>query len=93
MNLLELQRRMSEDVRRPLTPNWDMQTVTENGHAIEVIAEGYIKPTAQLTSFERLRTTTGQYWFRVIAAVAEDYPALNAVLGPKKFDALILAYL
>jgi len=29
----------------------------------------------------------------VIAAVSEDFPALNAVLGQEKFDALVLAYL
>jgi len=34
-----------------------------------------------------------QYWFRVIGAVAEDYPGLNALLGEKKFDSLVLAYL
>ena len=31
MNLLELQRRMSEDVRRPLTPDFQMQRTTEGG--------------------------------------------------------------
>ena len=31
MNLLELQRRMSQDVMRPLTPDFEMQAATENG--------------------------------------------------------------
>ena len=52
-----------------------------------------MKPNAQLSSFERLEIYNRQYWFRVIGAVSEDYPALNAVLGQKRFDALILAYL
>lgn len=93
MNLLELQRRMVQDVRRPLTTDYEMQPSDEDGHSIEEIAATYIKPNAQLTSFERLEIYNRQYWFRVIAAVSEDYPALNAVLGPKKFDALIQAYL
>jgi hypothetical protein len=93
MNLLELQRRMAEDVRRPLTPYYEMQRATESGQPIEEIASSYVKPNAQLTSFERLEIYNRQYWFRVISAVSEDFPALNAVLGPKRFDALILAYL
>jgi hypothetical protein len=93
MNLLELQRRMAEDVRRPLTQEYAMQRVGEDGLSIEDLARSYIKPNAELTSFERLEIYNRQYWFRVIAAVAEDCPALSAVLGSKKFDALILAYL
>jgi Putative DNA-binding domain len=93
MNLLELQRRMVEDVRRPLTREFAMQRVGEDGESVEDIASTYIKPSAQLTSFERLEVYNRQYWFRVIAAVAEDYPALNALLGSKRFDSLILAYL
>ena len=85
MNLLDLQRRMSEDVRRPLTPDWNMQPASTDA--------AYIKPNDRLTSFERLEIYNQQYWFRVIAAVSEDYPALNAILGAKKFDALLLAYL
>ncbi|MGD0445849.1 MAG: DNA-binding domain-containing protein [Edaphobacter sp.] len=93
MSLLELQRRMSEDVRRPLTPNYEMQEVAEDGRPVAGIAEAYIKPNDRLTSFERLEIYNQQYWFRVIGAVSEDFPALNAVLGQKKFDSLILAYL
>jgi hypothetical protein len=93
VNLLELQRRMSEDVRRPLTPDWDMQPETEDGRPLSEIADSYVKPNEMLTSFERLEIYNKQYWFRVIGAVAEDYPALNAVLGSKRFDAMVLAYL
>lgn len=93
MNLLELQRRMAEDVRRPLTADRRMQRFDGEGHSIEEIAGGYIMPNERLTSFERLEIYNRQYWFRMIDAVSEDYPALNAVLGSKKFDALILAYL
>src|ERR1700734_1780109 len=93
MNLLELQRRMAEDVRRPLTADFGMQQETEEGLSISQLAEGYVKPNDRLTSFERLEIYNRQYWFRVITAVSEDYPALGAVLGPKRFDALVLAYL
>lgn len=93
MTLLELQRRMSEDVRRPLTPDMNMQTETAEGRPLSDLAAAYVKPNDRLTSFERLELYNRQYWFRVIAAVSEDFPALNAALGQKKFDALVLAYL
>ncbi len=93
MNLLELQRRMAEDVRRPLTADYEMQRTTDEGIPTADIAASYISPNNRLTSFERLEIYNRQYWFRLITAVSEDYPTLNAVLGPKRFDALILAYL
>jgi len=93
MNLLELQRQMSEDVRRPLTPDFEMQTELEDGRSMSDVAASYVKPNDALTSFERLEIYNRQYWFRVIGAVSEDFPALAAVLGAKRFDALVLAYL
>jgi hypothetical protein len=93
MNLLELQRRMSLDVMRPLTPDFAMQATTEQGLPMDEIAADYIKPNSLLTSFERLEIYNRQYWFRVIAAASEDFPALQVVLGQEKFDSLVLAYL
>lgn len=93
MTLLELQRQMSEDVRRPLTQSFAMQTSREDGRPMSEVASTYIKPNDRLTSFERLEIYNRQYWFRVISAVSEDFPALAAVLGSKRFDALVLAYL
>jgi hypothetical protein len=93
MNLLELQRRMSQDVMRPLTHDFAMQATTEQGLPSAEAAAGYIKPNSPLTSFERLEIYNRQYWFRVIASVSEDFPALNMVLGQEKFDSLVLAYL
>jgi hypothetical protein len=86
MKLLELQRRMSQDVMRPLTADFAMQASGET-------MASYIKPSSLLTSFERLEIYNRQYWFRVIAAVAEDFPALHMVLGQERFDSLVLAYL
>lgn len=93
MNLLELQRRMASDVTRPLTPDFDMQPAAEDGSSVREIAESYVKPNDRLSSFERLEIYNRQYWFRVIGAVSEDFPALQAVVGNKKFDRLVLAYL
>src|SRR5260370_3432226 len=93
MNLLELQRRMAEDVMRPLTADFQMQPATSDGRSTSAIAESYIKPNSLLSSFDRLEIYNRQYWFRVIDAVSEDFPALNTVLGSEIFDSLVLAYL
>lgn len=93
MNLLEIQRRMAEDVRRPLTPDFEMQKETESGASTKELAASYITPNALLTSFERLEIYNRQYWFRLIDAVSDDFPALNAMLGAKRFSALVLAYI
>ena len=78
---------------RPLTPDFEMQAVTEQGVSTSEIAASYVKPNSLLTSSERLEIYNRQYWFRVIGAVSEDFPALNAVLGSERFDAVVLAYL
>jgi hypothetical protein len=88
VNLLDLQRRMAEDVMRPLTADFEMQPSTCDGRSTHELAEGYIKPNERLSSFERLEIYNRQYWFRVIGAVAEDFPALSALVGEKKFDRL-----
>jgi hypothetical protein len=93
MNLLDLQRRMAEDVMRPLTPDFQMQQTTTDGRSTAEVANSYVKPNKLLSSFDRLEIYNRQYWFRVIGAVAEDFPALNAVLGERIFDRLVLAYL
>lgn len=93
MNLLELQRRMAADVTRPLTADFAMQTVTHDGESVAENAAEYVKPNLLLSSFDRLEIYNRQYWFRVIGAVSEDYPSLHALLGPKRFDSLVLAYL
>lgn len=93
MTLLELQRRMEDDVRRPLTPDFRRKVVTKGKTSPSDVDSAYIKSNSTLSSLERLEIYNRQYWLRVINAVSEDYPALNAVLGAKRFDALVIAYL
>lgn len=57
------------------------------------IAASYVKSNFMLDSFVRLEIYNRQYWFRVIDAVSDDFPAFKAVLGKKRFDTLVLAYL
>lgn len=93
MTLLELQRRMTADVCRPLTRDFAMQSKTEGGESLTTVANTYIKPNDRLSAFERLEIYNRQYWFRTIGAVSEDFPTLEAVLGKKRFEAIVLAYL
>jgi hypothetical protein len=93
MTLVELQRRMLQDVSRPLTEDMWMQPAAEDGTPMTRVAESYIAPNARLTSFERLEIYNRQYWFRTIAAVSEDFPAVEQVIGGKRFEHLVLAYL
>lgn len=93
MNLVDFQRRMFEDVSRPLTREWKTRIQTDEGESVAAIANSYITPNDRLTSFERLEIYNRQYWFRLIDAVSEDFPALQAVLGARRFDSMILGYL
>jgi hypothetical protein len=93
MSLLEFQRHMADDVRRPLTRDYEMRTETEDGESVSDRVASYVKPNNLLSSFERLEIYNRQYWFRLIDAVTDDYPALRAVLGERRFNALIPAYL
>ena len=61
--------------------------------AAAAVAAEFIKPNDRLTSFERLQIYHQQYWWRLLGALEEDFNGLRAVLGPKKFDRLALAYL
>ena len=57
------------------------------------VAASFIAPNSQLSSFERLEIYNRQYWFRVLGALAEDFPALRSVIGARAFEAMSVAYL
>jgi hypothetical protein len=52
-----------------------------------------MKPNDRLTAFERLEIYNRMYWFRLIGVVTADCPGLNGLLGERKFDRLVQAYL
>jgi hypothetical protein len=93
MSLLEFQRRMVADVLRPLTGDETMQERLEDGSRMSDRADAYIKPNRHLSAFERLEIYNRQYWFRVLAALTEDFLALEAVVGAERFEDLARAYL
>ncbi len=93
MSLVEMQRAMAAAVMQPLTADEWMQKETADGRDMNEVAESFIAPNTRLTPFERLEIYNRQYWFRVLSALAEDFPALSAVIGSRAFDALSVAYL
>ena len=91
--LAQLQRRVAAVVMQPLTRAEGMRRKTVDGRSVNAEAQALIKPSRGLTSFERLEIYNRQYWFRVLSALAEDFPGLRAVVGAPKFERLIRAYL
>ncbi len=80
MRLIELQRRMASDVMRPLSSR-------------APAVSDYLTPNTLLTAAERLDIYHRQYWFRLLDALAEDFPAMRALLGERAFSNLSKAYL
>lgn len=93
MKLMQLQRTMARAVMQPLTASERMQRRAPDGGAMKRYASRFIKPNDRLTSFERLEIYNRQYWFRLLSSLNEDFPGLRAVLGERRFDAMLKAYL
>ena len=93
MDLDHIQRSMFEAVRQPLTAEENMRQRTRDGRSLRTIADEIIKPNDRLTSFERLEIYNRQYWFRVLAALAEDFEGLRLIIGDRQFEKLSIAYI
>lgn len=93
MSLAELQREMAAAVMMPLTADEEMRAQAPDGRAMSEVAASFIAPNSRLTAFERLEIYNRQYWFRILGSLADDFPALTAVIGAKAFEKLSIAYL
>ncbi len=93
MPLARLQREMARAVMMPLTRDEDMRRESPDGRSMYQVAAGFIAPNSKLSPFERLEIYNRQYWFRVLGALAEDFPALRSVIGARAFEAMSVAYL
>src|ERR1700752_1150049 len=91
--LRQLQRGMAGARFGPLTPQWGMQKHWTDGASMKALASEFIKPNDRLSSFERLEIYNRQYWFRLLAALEEDFRGLRAIIGLRRFEALSKAYL
>lgn len=93
MRLGEIQARMGRALFRPLDKTWAMDSRVTSTPTAATEAELYIRPNRRLSAFERLEIYNRSYWYRLLDALAEDFPALCAVLGRKQFTELSVAYL
>ncbi len=93
MNLESLQREMAAAIMLPLTGGEQMRFLAPDGRRMSEVAEEFIAPNSQLSAFERLEIYNRQYWFRVLGALAEDFPALRTVVGARAFERLSVQYL
>ena len=93
MNLERIQREMAAAIMQPLTVDEQMCSHAADGRSMQAIAESFIAPNSRLAAFERLEIYNRRYWFRVLSALAEDFPALSAVVGARAFERLSVAYL
>jgi hypothetical protein len=64
-----------------------------DGRSTRRIANAIIKANDRLTSSERLEIYNQQYWYRLLACLAEDFVGLRAIIGERKYDKLAVAYL
>jgi hypothetical protein len=92
-DLRVLQRLMTHALVRPLTPAQGTQRKWIDGRSTAKVAAEFLKPNDRLTSFERLEIYNRMYWFRLIGVVTADSPGLSGLLGGRKFDRLVQAYL
>jgi hypothetical protein len=83
---------MASAVMRPLGRRDAMRTKWIDGRPTKKVAESFIKPNNQLTSFERLEIYNRQYWFRLRDCFYKDYPGLHAILGDRRFERLTREY-
>jgi hypothetical protein len=91
--LHELQRRMARAVMHPLTRAETMVHRRRDGVRNDEDAAVFIKPNDRLSSFDRLEIYNRQYWFRLYSSFEEDFPGLAAIVGRRRFEGLMRAYL
>lgn len=92
-SLLDMQRRMAAAVMEPLTRDETMRKRRRDNVEMSNEASQFIKPSATLSSFERLEIYNRQYWFRLYDSFEDDFAGLKAVLGRTRFDRLMRAYI
>ncbi len=83
-DLRALQRTMAAALMQPLTRGDGMKKNTQ---------ADFITPNDRLSGFQRLEIYARQYWFRLLDCLYDDYPALRALLGERRFHRLCRDYL
>ena len=96
--LESLQREFFTALRMPLRGTSRRSTElpqSDEDHSPDFLAKAdeLMKPTANLSSAERLELYHRQYWFRLLDSIAEDFPVLQRMAGEEEFWAMMEDYL
>lgn len=92
-DLRAFQRLMAHALMQPLTAQDELGAHWPDGRPMAEVAAEFIKPNHRLTAVERLQIYSRSYWSRLLDCIYEDAPGLRALLGEKRFAALVRAYL
>lgn len=63
------------------------------GPASEPPLDGVVRGDERMSAIERVEVYANMYFFRLLDALAEDFPALHAALGHERFHGLAADYL
>lgn len=92
-SLKSFQQRMAEAVMAPLTRKDSRMRRRHNGVQVDRAVAEFVKPSASLSSHERLEIYNRRYWFRLFGCFEEDFPGVQAILGRARFEDLMRRYL
>jgi hypothetical protein len=97
-DLLGLQRRFLAALGEPVFGDSRERTdlpprAGEVSAAFAATAADLLTPSPTLAPVERLELYHRQYWYRLLDSIADDFPALRAILGADAFGRLVEAYL
>lgn len=91
--LREIQNFVWRAISRPLTGDYQMRKRWVDGGDLSKIADSFVVPSDNLSSFERLQIYNQQYWYRLLDCFDDDFPGLKSILGEKRFSNLTREYL
>lgn len=88
-----LQRYMMHALIQPLSARDKLTAKGPRAESMEAVAAKLIKPTRRLSPAGQLQIYARSYWYRLLNFIGDEFPALGALLGPARFEALSRAYL
>ena len=92
MNLAALQNYFAALITAPTGPDEGLAQLRENNPATPGFSETF-RETPRLPASERIAIYANMYFFRLLEAIAHEFPKCAAVLGEARFHNLITDYL
>lgn len=92
-SLREIQKFVWQAISRPLTGDYRMRKRWIDGRDLNKLADQFVLPSKNMSSFDRLEIYNQQYWYRLLDCFDDDFPGLKSLLGEKRFSELTREYL